>query len=140
MAVKNNPAIGTVHCEHCDGTRSVHMYESGRHKGKLYTRCPSCEDKAHKFISKTSFAEQRFLRSKATFKPEFADQALTLPQEETPTPKAESKVQPESEPQTPQTVDPKPQNTQNTQTRKGAGVVVAGVVGIALIVAGALAA
>ena len=135
MAVKNRPVIGTVHCEHCDGTRSVHMYESRRHQGKLYTRCPSCpEGSGHRFISKTSRAEQSLLRTKATFKPGFEHLAEEPEPVKTPEPREPSAVADKNEPQKPQTDDPKPQTT---PTRKGkGGALVVGVVSVLLIIAG----
>lgn len=134
MAVKNNPPVGTVHCEHCDGTRSVHMYESGRHQGKLYSRCPSCEQgSGNRFISKTSRAEQTLLRTKTTFKPGFKHLAVEPEPLKTHEPLEPPAVEEDNEPQKPQTSDAKPQNT---PTRKGAGAVVVGLLGILTLAIG----
>lgn len=131
MAVKNRPTIGTVHCEHCGGTRSVHQYEGGRHGGKLYTRCPSCEVAANKFISKTSKAEQAFLRSKMTLKPEYAELL---------TPNENPKTQDEQR-GTEENHDPKPTpKTDTTPTPKGKGsALVFGVFSVLLITIGVIA-
>lgn len=144
MAVKNRPTIGTVHCWVCDGTRSVHMYEKGSSKGKLYSRCPSCPESKDKFISRLSVAEQTLLRSKTTFKPEFTH--LAAVQEQVPAPKPEpvtrepqenQEVRANLEPENRPASDPLPDPT---PTRKGGGLWVAGFVGIILITIGAVAA
>ncbi len=130
MSVKNNPPVGTVHCEHCDGTRSVHMYESGRHKGKLYTRCPSCTETKHKMSWTGSNAGQALLRSKTTFKPGFESLA------------GEPVIEPDPKPQSVQGVEPQadPKLTPKPQPRSGRGrVVFAGIVGVILIIAGVAA-
>lgn len=137
MAVKNRPTIGTVPCEHCDGTRSVHMYESGRHKGKLFTRCPSCTETKHKMMWKGSNAEQALLRSKATFKPGFESLAGEPVIESDPKPQKAQGVAPVEEPQNHKD-DPKTTPKPEPRSGKG-GLVIAGFVGIILIIAGVAA-
>lgn len=136
MAKRNNPPVGTMQCVHCEGTRSVHMYESGRNAGKFYTRCPSCPETSHKFISRLGVAEQALVRQKTTFKPGFEQLAETVTPTLTPEPLESSRVEEKSEPQKPQTDDPKPQ-APPTPKGKG-GLMVMAVVGLFITAIGAM--
>ncbi len=127
MAKVNNPRVGTMECPHCDQKRSVHVTSKGAYKGYLYSRCPSCPVK--KVDQSRDDVSQTLMRQNTAFDAGFESLATEKPE-----PKKKEPTETPLNSRGSEVLDP--EKPQTTKPNRSGLALVAGAVGLTLIILG----